>query len=183
MCCWRLSRRDLRRLGQKQYSAMVRVGVPGGVLTASQYLTLHRLASLGDGSLRITTRQDIQYHYVPKSRLHGLIHQINDAYLSTLAACGDVVRNVISCPAPFESDSRRDLQPYIAFLSKRLKPRTTSYYEIWSNGGKVSESSEPTALETGDQSIEPLYGPTYLPRKFKFGFAFEGDNTTDVYAN
>lgn len=169
--------RDLRKSGAKQYSAMVRVGVPGGVLSPEQYLTLDRLASLGDGSLRITTRQDIQYHQVPKSRVREMIRELNASYLSTLAACGDVVRNTISCPAPFESETRRDIQSVVAFISKSLKPKSTAYYEIWLGGEKVAEVSEP------ESEVEPLYGAAYLPRKFKIGFAFEGDNTTDLYAN
>jgi sulfite reductase (ferredoxin) len=170
--------RDLRKAGIKQYTAMVRVGIPGGVLTAEQYLALDALADLGDGSLRITTRQDIQYHYVPKNRLPALLKGINDAYLTTLAACGDVVRNVISCPAPFESPERRDLLPYVRFISRSLKPKTTAYYEIWVNGERVAG-----AEQSEDGEVEPLYGATYLPRKFKIGFAFPGDNTVDVYAN
>ncbi len=169
--------RDARKSGPKQYSAMVRVGVPGGVLTSEQYLTLDRLASLADESLRITTRQDIQYHHVPKSRVREMIQGLNESYLSTLAACGDVVRNVIACPAPFETENRRDIQPIVAFLSSNLKPKTTAYYEVWLDGEKVADVSEP------EGEVEPLYGPTYLPRKFKIGFAFEGDNTTDIYAN
>src|SRR5947209_15341774 len=174
--------RDLRKSGTKQYSAMVRVGVPGGVLTADQYLTLDRLASIGDSSLRVTTRQDIQYHYVPKARIRELMRSLNESYLSTLAACGDVVRNTVSCPAPFESETRKDIQSYIAFLSKSLKPKTSAYYEIWLGDEKVSVG--PNESKNADPAvIEPLYGATYLPRKFKIGFAFEGDNTTDVYAN
>ena len=114
--------RDLRKLGTKQFSAMIRVGVPGGVLTPEQYLTLDRLADLGDGSLRITTRQDIQYHYVPKARLRELIRCLNESYLSTLAACGDVVRNVTACPAPFENEQRHELYPVVQFISRGLKP-------------------------------------------------------------
>jgi sulfite reductase (ferredoxin) len=170
--------RDLRKLGEKQYSAMVRVGVPGGVLTPEQYLTLDRLADIGDGSLRITTRQDIQYHYVPKARLQELIRGLNESYLGTLAACGDVVRNVVSCPAPFVNEQRQELQPTVLYISRSLKPKTTAYYDIWVNGEKVASSEG-----VGESEVEPLYGPTYLPRKFKIGFAFPGDNTTDVYAN
>lgn len=169
--------RDARKSGPKQYSAMVRVGVPGGVLTSEQYLTLDRLASLGDESLRITTRQDIQYHHIPKSKVREMIRGLNQSYLSTLAACGDVVRNVVSCPAPFETESRINIQPIVAFISKSLKPKTTAYYEVWMDGEKVADLSEP------EGEVEPLYGPTYLPRKFKIGFTFEGDNTTDIYAN
>ncbi len=87
------------------------------------------------------------------------------------------MRNVISCPAPFETESRRDIQSIVAFISKNLKPKTTAYYEVWLDGEKVADVSEP------EGEVEPLYGPAYLPRKFKIGFAFEGDNTTDLYAN
>lgn len=170
--------RDLRKQGTKQYRAMVRVGIPGGVLTAAQYLTLDKLADLGDGSLRITTRQDVQYHYVPKARLPELMRGLNERYLTTLAACGDVVRNVTSCPAPFENEERRELQPVVTFLSRNLKPKTTAYYEIWIDG-EQAVSAEPAEQE----AVEPLYGAAYLPRKFKVGFAFPGDNTTDIYAN
>jgi len=169
--------RDLRKAGTKQFSAMVRVGVPGGVLTSEQYLTLDRLADLGDGSLRITTRQDIQYHYLPKTRLRELMRGLNESYLSTLAACGDVVRNVVSCPAPFESEQRRELYPVVQFISRSMKPKTTAYYEIWIDGEQAISVEEP------DGEVEPLYGATYLPRKFKIGFAFSGDNTTDIYSN
>ncbi|HEX4808583.1 MAG TPA: NADPH-dependent assimilatory sulfite reductase hemoprotein subunit [Bryobacteraceae bacterium] len=169
--------RDLRKASVKKITAMVRVGVPGGVLTPQQYLALDRIADLGEGSLRITTRQDIQYHYVPKGRLRELIRTLNENWLSTLAACGDVVRNVVSCPAPFESDQRRDLFPYVSFISKQLKPKTTSYYEVWLDGEKALTAEEP------EGEVEPLYGQTYLPRKFKIAFAFPGDNTTDMYAN
>ncbi len=173
--------RDARKSGQKQYSCMLRVGVAGGVLTPEQYLTLDRLADLGDGSLRITTRQDIQYHHIPKSRLRELIRGLNDSYLSTLAACGDVVRNTIACPAPFDSEQRRDIQPYVEFLSRSLKPKTTAYYDIWINGEHAVTAEEHAGVP--GQEEEPLYGATYLPRKFKIAFAFPGDNTTDIYAN
>jgi sulfite reductase (ferredoxin) len=168
--------RDLRKSGTKEFFAMVRVGVPGGVLTPDQYLALDRLAELGDQSLRITTRQDIQYHQVPKTRLRELIAEVNASYLNTLAACGDVVRNVISCPAPFETDQRKELFPFVRFISQSLKPKSNAYYDVWI-GGERAVSAE----QTGE--VEPLYGATYLPRKFKIGFVFPGDNTTDIYAN
>ena len=171
--------RDLRKQGKKEFSDMVRVGVPGGVLSSEQYLTLDRLASLGDGSLRITTRQDIQYHYVPKTKLRELIQGLNESYLSTLAACGDVVRNVVSCPAPFENAQRQNIHDVVKFISKSLKPQTTTYYEIWMDGEKAISAD----YDSNPPPVEPLYGPTYLPRKFKIGFTFEGDNTVDVYAN
>jgi sulfite reductase (ferredoxin) len=170
--------RDVRKTGPKQFSAMVRVGIPGGLLTSDQYLALDRLADIGDGSLRITTRQDIQFHHVPKLRIRELIAGINDSYLTTLAACGDVVRNVISCPAPFESEQRKELFPIVKFISRSLKPKTTAYFDIWVNGERAASAEEPESTE-----VEPLYGATYLPRKFKIGFTFPGDNTVDIYAN
>lgn len=174
--------RDVRKGGEKQISCMVRVGVPGGVLSAEQYLALDRLADIGDGTLRITTRQDFQYHYIPKQRIYELIHGINESYLNTLAACGDVVRNVVSCPAPFENEQRRELQPIVSFISRSLKPKSTAYYDIWVNGERIASASAPSETELSTE-VEPLYGAAYLPRKFKIGFTFPGDNTTDVYAN
>jgi sulfite reductase (ferredoxin) len=168
--------RDLRKLGPKQISCMVRIGIPGGILRPDQYLALDRLADIGDESLRITTRQDIQYHYVPKARLHELISGVNQCNLNTLAACGDVVRNVVSCAAPFDDEKRRTLQPVVKFISRSFKPKSRAYYDIWVDGEPVPSSSE-------TDTVEPLYGAAYLPRKFKIGFTFEGDNTTDVYAN
>lgn len=171
--------RDVRKTGIKEFSCMVRVGVPGGVLTRDQYLAMDRLADIGDGSLRITTRQDIQYHYVPKDLLQDLIRGLNENFLSTFAACGDVVRNVVACSAPFVNERRQELQPIVEFISRNLKPKTTSYYDIWIDGERIASADS----ETVPADVEPLYGATYLPRKFKIGFAYPGDNTTDVYAN
>lgn len=171
--------RDLRKAGVKQITAMVRVGIPGGVLTPDQYLTLDRLADLGGHTLRITTRQAIQYHYVPKKRLRELMQGLNEHYLTSLAACGDVVRNVVSCPAPIESAERSEIQPYVLHLSKNLKPKTTAYYDVWIGDEKAVSIEAPE----DPFSVEPLYGATYLPRKFKIAFTFPGDNTTDAYAN
>jgi sulfite reductase (ferredoxin) len=178
--------RDLRKTGIKQHSAMVRVGVPGGVLTPNQYLAMDRIADeIADGSLRITTRQDIQFHYVPKQDLRTLIQVLNSQYLSTLAACGDVVRNVVSCPAPFVSDERTELGQYVTLLSRSLKPRSQAYYEVWIDGERAvsAEAADETAPDVDPWKVEPLYGAVYLPRKFKIGFAYPGDNTTDVYSN
>jgi sulfite reductase (ferredoxin) len=121
---------------------MVRIGIPGGILTADQYLALDRLSDIGDGTLRITTRQDIQYHYVPKLRIRELIRGVNESYLTTLAACGDVVRNVVSSPAPFENQQRKELYPIVKLVSKNLKPKTTAYYEVWEEGEKVASGEE-----------------------------------------
>jgi sulfite reductase (ferredoxin) len=173
------SDRDLRKAMQPaQFGSMVRVGIPGGALTAEQYLQLDRLADqVGDGGLRITTRQDIQFHRVRKSDLRGLIRTLNQNLLSTLAACGDVVRNVVCCPAPFGDAARSRIQQLAQSLSKALKPATRAYYDIWLDGEKV------VSAESAPPEDEPLYGPAYLPRKFKIGFAAPGDNCIDVYSN
>jgi sulfite reductase (ferredoxin) len=170
--------RDARKTGQPPaVGSMVRVGVPGGVLKPEQYLALDRLADeAGDGSLRVTARQDIQFHRVKKARLKPLIRTLNQNLLSTLAACGDVVRNVIACPAATNDRRWHETVRYALALSKRLKPATRGYYEIWVDGEKTI-SAEPAPDET-----EPLYGETYLPRKFKIGFAPPGDNCVDIYA-
>lgn len=170
--------RDIRKeRREREYSCMVRVGVPGGVLTRPQYLELDRLADhIGDGTLRITTRQGIQYHYVGKKDLWTLIHSINESGLGTFAACGDVVRAVTSCSAPIVDDARQDIYPYVRMLAKELKPKTQAYLELWVDGEKAASVE---AVETE----EPLYGNRYLPRKFKVGFAYPGENTSDIYAN
>ncbi|MBX9600566.1 MAG: NADPH-dependent assimilatory sulfite reductase hemoprotein subunit [Bryobacteraceae bacterium] len=167
--------RDLRKSGEKSQTFMIRVGIPGGRLTALQYLELDRLADeAGDGTLRITSRQDIQYHYVGKRDLRILLQALESISLSTFAACGDVVRNVIACAAPMETRERKDLWPFIELLSRELKPRSNAYAEIWIDGERAV---------SWEEESEPLYGDTYLPRKFKIAFAYPGDNTTDIYGN
>jgi sulfite reductase (ferredoxin) len=169
--------RDVRKARKAQglgpdYSFMIRVAIPGGVLTPEQYLALDRLADeLGNATLRITTRQAIQYHGVRKGGLKPLMQVLNRNLLTTLSACGDVVRNIVACPAPFADRQRTELMRYAKELSDRLKPKTRAYYEIWLDGEKAASLEE----------NEPLYGDTYLPRKFKIGFAFPGDNCVDVY--
>jgi sulfite reductase (ferredoxin) len=167
--------RDLRRTSPtKVYSSMVRVGIPGGGLTSEQYLELDRLADeAGDGTLRITSRQGVQYHYVGKRNLKALIAAVNAAGLGTWAACGDVVRNVTGSPEPIEG--RPDLTPWIRLVAKELKPKSRAYIEIWVDGEKAATFE--------DAETEPLYGPSYLPRKFKVSFSHTGENTVDVYAN
>lgn len=169
--------RDLRKKSPaKVYSCMVRVGVPGGGITARQYLDLDRLADSTDGTLRITSRQGVQYHYVGKTSLASLIRAVNQTGLNTWAACGDVVRNVTGCAAPLAGEQRGNLDALIRDLRRTLQPASRAYAEIWLDGDKAATLESP--LED-----EPLYGATYLPRKFKIGFAFPGDNTTDIYSN
>lgn len=169
--------RDLRKAeARKEHSCMVRVSVPGGRLEAEQFLALRRLAmQAGDGTLRLTSRGGVQYHYVGKRALRDLIRAIREANLNTLAACGDVVRNVVCSPAPFDSPEARSLDHWVRLVDRSLKPKTRAYAEIWLDGERAA------SLVEADES-EPLYGETYLPRKFKIAFTREGDNTVDIYA-
>lgn len=122
---------------------MIRVAIPGGRLSPEQYLVLDRLADeLGNATLRITTRQAIQYHGVRKGGLKPLIQILNRNLLTTLSACGDVVRNIVACPAPFVDRQRTELMRYARELSDRLKPRTHAYYEIWLDGEKAATLEE-----------------------------------------
>ncbi|GCE48749.1 sulfite reductase (ferredoxin) [Thermosporothrix hazakensis] len=172
--------RDLRQVrkaarAEKAYQFMVRSRIPGGVLTPEQYLVQDELADrYGNGTLRFTTRQSIQLHGILKENLHQTIHDINKALLSTLAACGDVNRNVMACPAPTSSRAQARVQEFAHRLAMHLAPRSRAYSEIWVDGKKTH------IIESPDE-VEPMYGPTYLPRKFKVGIAFPGDNCIDVY--
>ncbi len=155
-----------------EHTFMIRVAIPGGVLLRSQYLELDRLSdSLANGGLRITTRQAIQYHGVVKGGLKPLLKSLEQWQMTSLSACGDVVRNIVACPAPFKSAARDEIMQYALQLSNGLKPRASSYFEIWLDGEKAA---------TLEQE-EPLYGESYLPRKFKVAFAFPNDNCVDAY--
>ncbi|GIU77803.1 MAG: sulfite reductase subunit beta [Bryobacteraceae bacterium] len=168
--------RDVRKAeAKKVHSCMVRVSVPGGRMEAEQFLALRRLArTAGDGTLRLTSRGGVQYHYVGKRDLRDLIRAIRGADLSTLAACGDVVRNVVCTPAPFDSPEARSLDHWVRLTDRSLKPKTRAYAEIWLDGERAASLVE--------EESEPLYGETYLPRKFKIAFTREGDNTVDIYS-
>src|SRR5262249_28858981 len=167
-------------------------------LTAAQYLAVDELAGkYANGTLRFTTRQGIQLHGVLKGRLKDTIAGINGCLLTTLGACGDVERNVMACPAPHHNDGvHAQLQETAAVLAAHLAPRTRAYHEIWLNGkplvpevrsqkSEVSQDSGVSSLTsdslTSDLYEEPLYGKTYLPRKFKTGLALPEDNCIDVY--
>ena len=168
--------RDARRARtgeEKTFTFMIRVVIPAGSVTAEQYLALDTLAdTYANGTLRITTRQGIQYHGVIKGDMRPTIAAINAALLTTLAACGDVERNVMGCPAPAADGPQRAVTALANQIQVRLRPTTAAYHEIWIDGSKVA-SSEP---------VDPLYGETYLPRKFKTGIALTTDNCIDVYA-
>jgi sulfite reductase (NADPH) hemoprotein beta-component len=172
--------RDLRAERQQQkleplYSFMLRVCVPGGVLTPAQWLALDELADrYGDHGLRVTTRQAVQLHGVIKFDLQPTIASIHASMLSTLAACGDVNRNVMGAPLSDSPALTAAVQDVARALSRALAPQTRAYHELWIDGERVQPEPPPT-------NEEPLYGPTYLPRKFKCAIAIPPDNDVDVY--
>jgi sulfite reductase (ferredoxin) len=167
----------------KDYSFMVRTKIPGGKLTSDQLLAeLDLCDELGNTTLRITTRQGLQLHGVLKSNLWQAIHRINEVQLSTLAACGDVERNIMCCPAPIEDRVRGQLQDLTDRLAVHLCPRTRAYHELWVTDPDSGEESLVGGGSAG-QEVEPIYGPTYLPRKFKTAVGLAHDNCVDLYAN
>ncbi len=157
----------------KAWSFMVRVRAPAGRLTAAQYLALDTLAEThADGTLRLTSRQGVQFHGVLRQNLKATIAGINATLLTSMAACGDVVRNVTTSPAPRRDWIHARLEAEAFRLSSALLPRTRAHHQIF-----LDEDAG------GAPEDEPLYGPTYLPRKFKIGLAHPSDNTPDVLAN
>jgi sulfite reductase (ferredoxin) len=170
---------ELKQRGEsKHWQFMVRVRIPGGRLTASQYLALDALADrYANGSLRVTTRQSIQFHGVMKAGLKAAIAEVNAALLTTLAACGDVVRTVTTVPAPIRDAVHGRLEADVRQLSSYLLPRTRGYHEIWVEGAPWRQD------EGVAEEPDPLYGDRYLPRKFKIGLAIPEDNTIDVLTN
>jgi sulfite reductase (ferredoxin) len=165
--------RDLRKQGEKHYQFMIRSKLPAGQLTAAQYLTHDDIASqFGNETLRITTRQGIQFHGVIKGDLRDTIRALNHSFVTTFGACGDVVRNVMACPAPTNDPQHTSVQDFATKLSDELLPATKAYHQIWIDGQPIVEEEE-----------DPVYGKTYLPRKFKIAIAFPGDNCVDIYSN
>jgi len=158
---------------ERAWRMMIRLTIPGGVLTPAQYLSLDDFADrFGNGTLRFTTRQSIQFHGVPKGDLKPLLVAINDALLTTIAACGDVSRNVMAVPAPLDDEVHRSVQQVARGIATELRPRTGAYFEVWLDGERVADSRD----------VEPVYGDTYLPRKFKTGVAIDTDNSVDIYS-
>ena len=161
----------------KAYSMMVRLRIPGGRIQSDQMLSMLDLCErLGNSTMKITTRQTLQLHGILKDDLRETICYINKIALSTLAACGDVNRNVMCCPAKRIGSIHADMEKLTDELTEALAPQTPAYHELWLTD---PESGEKT-LEGGGP-IEPLYGPTYLPRKFKIGIALPEDNCIDIY--
>jgi len=168
---------DGKALG-KQYSCMVRTRVPGGRGTAQQFLAeLDLCDKLANGTLRITSRQGFQLHGVLKGDLKESIRTINDIQLTTFAACGDVNRNVMACPAPIKSAVYEQIQELSQELAEHFRPKTTSYFDIWlkDDNGEDVDVTEFKPVE------EPIYGARYLPRKFKMAIGLPEDNCVDLY--
>lgn len=173
--------RDLRNERQKQklepaYQFMLRVRAAGGVVTPEQWLMMDEVAQkYANNTIRLTTRQSFQLHGVLKWNLKKTIREVNDALLSTLAACGDVNRNVMCNPNPYQSDVHAEVYEWACRVSNHLDPQTKAYHEIWLDGEKVVDSQDGVEQE-------PIYGKVYLPRKFKIGIAVPPSNDVDVFS-
>jgi sulfite reductase (NADPH) hemoprotein beta-component len=172
--------RDLRDERRRQkleprYQFMVRIRVPGGVCTPTQWLEVDRIANTWcNNTIRLTSRQAYQLHGIVKRDLKKTIADINAALLDTLAACGDVNRNVMCNPNPHQSRLHAEAYEYARRISEHLTPRTTAYHEIWLDEELLSSSR---------QDEEPIYGKRYLPRKFKIAVAIPPSNDVDLFAN
>ncbi|WP_305782206.1 assimilatory sulfite reductase (NADPH) hemoprotein subunit [Candidatus Thiodiazotropha endoloripes] len=170
--------RDLRLSRQQQflepyYSFMLRARLPGGVCTPQQWLTIDTVGrDLGNGTIRLTTRQTFQYHGILKANLKPLIKRINQVMIDSIGGCGDVNRNVLCNPNPHDSSLHQQVHQWAKRISEHLLPKTRAYHEIWLDGKAVAGGE-----------TEQLYGETYLPRKFKTAIAIPPHNDVDVYTN
>ncbi|KIW94155.1 sulfite reductase (NADPH) hemoprotein, beta-component [Cladophialophora bantiana CBS 173.52] len=179
--------RDLRDERKAQglepaYAFMIRCRLPGGVATPSQWVQMDAIASAhGNETIKLTTRQTFQFHGVIKSKLRPAMRAINKALMTTIAACGDINRNVMCSSLPTMSEYHQEVHAVSKRISDHLLPSTTAYHEIWLKDDTTGEKTQ----VAGDavQDFEPLYGPTYLPRKFKITIAIPPHNDTDVYAH
>ncbi|KAL2190540.1 sulphite reductase hemo protein, beta subunit [Thermothelomyces heterothallicus CBS 203.75] len=178
--------RDLRDERKAQglepaYSFMIRCRLPGGVSTAKQWIQMDDISNeLGNQTMKLTTRQTFQFHGVVKGKLKPAMQAINRALMTTIAACGDVNRNVMCSPLPSQSKYHRQVYECSKKISDHLLPSTTAYHEIW-----LTDDDDKKTQIAGNavQDFEPLYGPTYLPRKFKISIAIPPHNDVDVYAH
>ena len=180
--------RDLRNERRKQklekaFIFMVRVRVPGGVCTPKQWLEIDRIAGqYANGTIKLTTRQAFQLHGILKGNLKPTIKEINDSLLDTLAACGDVNRNVMCNPNPHLSAIHAQTLDYARQISTHLSPRTGAYHEIWLDKERVA-GGDTGGEDDASDPVEPIYGKHYLPRKFKIAIAIPPDNDVDIFAN
>ncbi|MGC8228731.1 assimilatory sulfite reductase (NADPH) hemoprotein subunit [Pseudobacillus badius] len=172
--------RDVRNERERQklepaYQFMVRVRASGGVATPEQWLAMDEIArKYGNGTLKLTTRQAFQMHGILKWNMKKSIQEINAVLMDTLAACGDVNRNVMCNPNPHQSEVHAEVYEWSRQLSEYLSPRTRAYHEIWLDEEKVAGTPE--------EETEPMYGELYLPRKFKIGIAVPPSNDVDVFS-
>jgi sulfite reductase (NADPH) hemoprotein beta-component len=165
-----------RKKMEKAFAFMIRVRIPGGVLTPSQWLALDEVArDYGNGTMRLTTRQTVQLHGIIKSNLKSTMKQIDDALLNSIAACGDVNRNVMCGANPDQGQAYAAALELARAVSDHLTPRTPAYREIWLDGERIAGGE--------DEVVEPIYGKTYLPRKFKVVVAVPPSNDVDVFAH
>ena len=170
---------QLKQAGaDKRTEFMARIKAPAGLMSARQYLAVDALAqSYSQGRLRITTRQGLQFHGVAKHDLYATIHGVNQALLTTFGACGDVARNVTATAAPIEDAVHRRIRADAVTISNALFPQTRAYHEIWVGDEAIQPAPK------AEPEVDPLYGPTYLPRKFKIGITAPEDNSIEVLTN
>jgi sulfite reductase (NADPH) hemoprotein beta-component len=161
---------------EKAFGFMIRIRLPGGVITPKQWLALDEVARVyGNGTMRMTTRQTVQLHGIIKSNLKATMRAIDATLLNSIAACGDVNRNVMCNPNPGQGGVHAAAQDLAQKISDHLVPRTGAYREIWLDGERIAG---------GEQDVvEPIYGKTYLPRKFKVVVAVPPSNDVDVFAH
>jgi len=179
-------RHERKEAGEgKKYIFMVRTKNPGGgELSSEQWEVLNKITDLyGNGTLRITTREDIQFHGVGKKELEGTIRLLNSELISTYGACGDGNRNTVACPVSnIRKGSIFDGQKWAQLISKHLSFKSKAYYEIWLDGELITKEEDVREPQSNDEA-ETLYGKTYLPRKFKIGIGLSEDNCIDVHTH
>lgn len=168
---------------ERAWQFMVRTRAPGGRMTAVQYLLADDLAtSYGNSTLRITTRQGLQFHGVGKSRLKPLIKALNERLVTTYAACGDVARNIMACPvADLLPGHNYSLQAVAQQINDRFIPESTAYYELWLDGERILADGK--RVKVTPKREESFYGPTYLPRKHKMAIGLPHDNCVDLFTH
>ncbi len=165
-----------RKKMEKAFSFMIRVRMPGGVVTPQQWLVLDGVArNCANGTMRLTTRQTVQLHGIIKFNLKSTLKAIDAVLLNSIAACGDVNRNVMANPNPYQSPAHAEAIDLARVISAHLTPQTPAYREIWLDGERIAGGEE--------EVVEPIYGKTYLPRKFKTVVAVPPSNDVDVFAH
>ncbi|HAV11991.1 MAG TPA: sulfite reductase [Opitutae bacterium] len=171
----------------KAYSFLARICLPGGVCTPEQWIVMDELANYcAFNTLKLTTRQAFQLHGILKGNLKDVIQSCNEVAMTTLAACGDVNRNVMGNPVPFASEVYEEVQKITEEIDAHLKPQTPAFSEMWLDGKPIKltvDQADERSKDCGGDEVEPLYGKTYLPRKFKIAVAIPPYNDVDIFAN